>query len=72
VVYKTATCGTYGMPLQEITSTWAAARSTPMTQYFDSTLYTAGTYCYKIGAKDVDGNLSTLSSEVSITVTGKQ
>jgi len=71
--YRSLVSGTYSaVPLFTITAASAAAARSPMTQYFDSKLYTAGTYYYKIAACDVDTNISALSSEVSITVTGKQ
>lgn len=72
LVYRSTVSGTYGAPIATITAATAAASQSPMTQYIDKSLYTAGTYYYKIGARDVDMNISDLSSEASITVTGKQ
>jgi hypothetical protein len=64
--------GTYGAPLAMLTVASAAAAKSPMTQYIDSSLLTDGPWFYKIASFNASNNLSALSSEVSITVTGKQ
>lgn len=43
-----------------------------MTQWFDSKLYVAGTYYYTIAPYNTSNVVGALSSEVTITVTGKQ
>jgi hypothetical protein len=72
VVYRSFVSGTYGTPLATITVASAAASRSPMTQYIDSKLYTAGTWYYKIAVLDASDELSSLSTELSVTVTGKQ
>ena len=72
LVYRSLVSGVYGTPIATITVASAAAAHSPMTQYIDSSLLTAGTGYYKIAAFDALNNVSALSSEVSITVTGKQ
>jgi len=72
-VFRSTTSGSYSTtPLATLTPALAATRRSPITQWFDSTLYTAGTYYYTIKHYDTGNNLSSASAEVSVTVTGKQ
>jgi hypothetical protein len=72
-VYRSLTSGVYSTtPFATITPALAATRRTPVTQWFDSTLLKAGTYYYTVKEFDNAANLSAASSEISVTVTGKQ
>lgn len=71
-VYRCTSTGACSNRIAQITSATAAASHSPMTQWFDSKLYVAGTYYYTIAPYNTSNVAGTISSEVSITVTGKQ
>jgi hypothetical protein len=71
-VYRCASSGACGNRIANITPASSAAARTPLGQFLDSKLYTAGTYYYTVTADSLIGTAGTASSEVSVTVTGKQ
>ncbi len=71
-VYRCIASGACSNRIAQITAASAAAAHSPTTQWFDSKLLTAGTYYYTVAPYNTSNVVGTLSSEVSITVTGKR
>jgi hypothetical protein len=71
-VYRCTASGACSNRIAQITAASAAASYSPMTRWFDSKLYAAGTYYYTVAPYNTLGTVGTISSEVSVTVTGKQ
>lgn len=70
-VFRCTATGACSNLIGTITAASAAAAHSPITRWVDSQLLAAGTYYYTISHFASNGNISTLSSEVTVAVTGK-